>query len=248
MIRNTLALAAIVAAAGAANATLFSFASDNGNHRAFTFQGFGNNVTHAPQNDPTVLYYDDNNGPLPQVGLSTRFEAAFTINFLFSVPLGGGNFVHNYALTGNGGNGPDFGWYDWTTGAPILTAKIERGASAKTAIGPAFGWGSTATLQGADGQSNGVTYTWHLADVPAYGLYQGQSIGADDFAFTLSWLQTQAGLGVALESNDGSPNFKLPSNEWRSEGSFSGSANFIPTPGALALVGLAGLTAGRRRR
>lgn len=250
MIRQSLsAVLALAAVAGAANATLFSFASDNFNHTAFTFTGKGSVITAAPQDKPTVLYLDDNNGPLPPAGFDTRFVADMRISFLASVPLGGGNFIHNYALGGNADPAtPDFGWVDFVTGAPLLTAKIFGTGHAETAVGPAFGWGSTATLQGADSQSSGVEYTWWGPDAPAYGLYTGKSVGHDDFSFTLTWLQSAAGLGVALESNDASPDFKLPATDWVSEGSFSGSAVFVPTPGSLALLGLGGLIASRRKR
>jgi MYXO-CTERM domain-containing protein len=248
VIRQSLSAALVVAAlAGAANATLFSFASDNANHTAFTFIGKGSSIAAAPQDNPTILYVDDNNGPLAPIFGPTRFVADLRISFLASVPLGGGNFIHNYALSGGGG-AFDFGWVDFATGAPILTAKIRGTGHAETAVGPAFGWGSTATLQGADSQDADVVYTWWGDDLPAYGLYKGDSVGHDDFSFTLTWLQHDGILGVPLDSDDASPDFKLPATTWISEGSFSGSANFVPTPGAIALLGLGGLVAGRRKR
>lgn len=245
MIRQSLtAVLALAAVAGAANATLFSFASDNNNHTNFTFTGLGNQISAAPQKNPTILYADDNNGGGPAIFGETRFVADLRIKFLASVPLGGGNFIHNYEL--GGGDGPiDFGWLDWNTNQPILTAKIRGSGHAETAVGPNFGWGSTATLQGADSQEAEVVYTWWGDDVPAYGLYKGESVGHDDFAFTLTWLQHDGVLGVPLGTD---LNFKLPEVPWVSEGSFSGSAHFVPTPGAVALLGLGGLVAGRRKR
>jgi len=248
VIRQSLTAAIVLASmAGAANATLFSFASDNANHTAFTFIGKGNVIQAAPQDNPTFLFADDDNGPLPPLSGATRFVADMRINFLASVPLGGGNFIHNYALSG--GDGPfDFGWVDFQTGAPLLTAKIRGSGHAETAVGPAFGWGSTATLQGADSESANVVYTWWGEDLPAYGLYKGESVGHDDFSFTLTWLQHDGVLGVPLVSDDAAGDFKLPATTWISEGSFSGTAHFVPTPGAMALLGLGGLVAGRRRR
>jgi len=41
---------------------------------------------------------------------------------------------------------------------------------------------------------------------------------------------------------------RLPTARWWSESSYSANANAVPTPGSLALIGLGGFAALRRRR
>ncbi|MFA6043994.1 MAG: hypothetical protein WC718_03330, partial [Phycisphaerales bacterium] len=114
---------------------------------------------------------------------------------------------------------------------------------ALSALGTQNAWGSTGGIDATDitGQ---VTYTWFGPDLPAYGLFNGQSsVGIDDATFTLTNLQTVgAGPGVTLGSGG------LPGAQWVAEGSYSGTARFVPAPGAMALAGLGGLIMSRRRR
>jgi hypothetical protein len=219
-------------AASGAHAAFFSFASDN-DHTSWTFRGIGNNVRDAQDGvDPQVLLIDDNNGVLPPLAMNLDFNADFIIGYLASVPLGGGTFVHNYSLNGN------FSFVD-AGGNAVLTCLVRDGSL--TAIGGAASWFSTATLQGNDNPFGAVTYTWNGPANPAYGLFPGQSIGPDDAAFTLTVLNSP-GVGVPLDQGH------LPSQQWFSEGSYSGSAFFVPAPGAAALLGLGGLVVARRRR
>ena len=73
-------------------------------------------------------------------------------------------------------------------------------------------------------------------------VFAGQSVSPDDFGFDLSLLNSGPN-GVAIDPQTG-----LPIATWRSEGSYSGSATFVPTPGAAALAGLGLVTVSRRRR
>ncbi len=236
MFQKTLALAIVAGLAASTNAGIFSFASDV-DHTSFTFAGFGSGVFDADDtSDIMKLYIDDDNGMLDPLIYSVEFEADFTIDYAGSVDLGGGLFVHTYSLNG------EFGYYDSITGAPILTASIDHGAL--TALGAASTWLSTSTVLGADGDASDVTYEWHLDDNADYGLYNGSpSIGpSDDAAFTLTFLQTDGGSGVGLGSD------MLPDFNWVSEGSYSGTAHWVPAPGTLALLVGSGLLLGRRRR
>ncbi len=223
----------VAALAAAAQAGIFSFASDN-DHTSFTFGGFGGSVVDAA--DPTDIFQllvDDDNGLLDPLTYEVEFVADFDISYAGSVDMGGGLFVHTYALNG------EFGFYD-LGGTPVLTASVSEGAL--TAFGGASSWYSSSTILSADGDASHIEYIWHGADNAAYGLFTGASVGPDDAAFTLTFLQNDSGSGVGLDAN------MLPAAQWVSEGSYSGSGTFIPAP-ASGLVLCGGLLlAGRRRR
>lgn len=226
-----LAALGVAALAGTAHGTLFSFASDS-NPNGFTFAGNGAAVTDSAGATPVVLLVDDNNGPLPALSYNVDFVADFTIAHVSSVQVAPGVFSHNYSLNG---------FFQFNTGAgPLLRATITDGAM--VALGTATRWGSTETILGSDDPGS-VEYTWFGPDLPAYGVFNGVSIGLDDAAFTLTNTQTFLGMGVSLNAQT-----FLPDAGWQSEGSFSGTAVFIPAPGAAALLGMAGLVVGRRRR
>ncbi|GIK20026.1 MAG: PEP-CTERM sorting domain-containing protein [Leptolyngbya sp. PLA2] len=233
MNRITTSLAALAGLATAANASLFSFASDV-DHTSFTFMGTGGFVGDAMDpSEPLTLLIDDTNGPGAPITLSIEFNAAFEIAHLGSIPSGGGNFIHAYSLDGS------FEFRD-AFGALVLSAVVEGGSL--TALGGAASWYSSGAIFGADGAGSSVTYTWHGPNIPDYGLFTGDSVDPDDAAFTLTFLQSDGGMGVALDQN------MLPAMWWRSEGSYSGSAFFVPAPGSIALLGFGALAAGRRRR
>ena len=128
-----------------------------------------------------------------------------------------------------------------------MTVTIEDGVF--TALGYEFSWGTTATIQASRLTGSTVTYEWMTDDRPAYNLFDG-AITSDmtDAAFTLTHLQSftaggQPTPGVALNPGTG-----LPTEDWQSEGSYSGSAFFIPSPGSVVLVTAAGVGLIRRRR
>lgn len=231
-VRALVSATVVAAVSGSASATIFSFASDIEDD-AFTFAGFGNSIVEAPGDEKFDLLYDDENGPLPVVNAGkVAFDVDATISYLGSTALGGTTFLHNYSLNGS---------FDFLLdGSPLLTIDITGGAL--TAIGSMSTWSSTSVIQAADTADSAVVYTWFGADDPAYGLFNGQSINPDDAAFTLTFLQSSGGLGVPLGTDF------LPSDEWMSEGSFSGSAQFVPAPMSLAGLGLGVLGLARRRR
>lgn len=229
---TTLSALALAISAGAANAATFSFASDS-NQTDFTFAGVGNSVTDAQDpTDPVVLLLDDNNGPAPALSYNVEFDASFTITHVASNQVAPGVFTHAYALNGS---------FTFSQGGSALL-KVSIADGALIALGQQATWGSTDTILGSDDPGS-VEYEWFGGDLPAYGVYNGVSIGTDDAAFTLTFLQTALGSGVALN-----PQTMLPDVRWNSEGSYSGTAFFVPAPGAIALTALAGLVASRRRR
>ncbi|MCA9288173.1 MAG: hypothetical protein KDA05_06295 [Phycisphaerales bacterium] len=226
-----LAATTMAAFAGLAQAATFSFASDT-NHTDFTFAGFGSNVSDANDpTDPVTLLVDDTNGPLPALEFDVEFDADFEIGYVSSVMVAPGIFTHNYSLNGS------FAFSNLS--GTILTVNITDGAL--IALGGQASWGSTDTILGSDNPGS-VEYIWSGGDLPAYGVFNGTSVGIDDASFTLTFLQSAMASGVGLGTD------MLPNDEWQSEGSYSGTAFFVPAPGATALLGLSALVAARRRR
>lgn len=247
MINRAVITAGLIAAsAGSAHAAFFSFSSDFAADTSWTFTGGGplgaSNINDGvPVNDLLAFFYDDDNGPLPPNGPFLDFNANMPIRWVASIPLGGGAFVHTYAL--------DQGVFSFDNilGVPQMTVNYAN--AVMTVLGGQFSWGATATIQGADNQFGGsVTYTSAFTDAP-YGIFAGNSIGPDDFAFTLTEINTSGvrPLGGAPRGVGIDPQTHLPVQQWYSEGSFSGGAYWVPAPGSLVLAGL-GLALARRRR
>ena len=231
---------AIAALAGTANASFFSFASDN-DDQSWTFSGMGGGMFDAADaTDALTLLIDDNNGPLAPLELSVEFDADFALTYVASVAIGGGNFLHTYTVDGM------FTFDDANSGDQLF--QVDFTGAVLTAPGGENSWSSTAAALGSDTFTD-VTYT-SFVEFADYGVFEGESVGPDDFGFDLTVLNTSGeipfgdpdALGVDLD-----PNF-LPAAQWWSEGSFSGSATFVPAPGSIALLGLGGLVAFRRKR
>ncbi|MFM9996764.1 MAG: hypothetical protein ACKVU4_13305 [Phycisphaerales bacterium] len=241
MLRTSMFAAAVAVSAGSAHAVFFSFASDLGD-QSWTFSG-GPGLTFTDAtgpNNPTHLVVDDNNGPLPPLSVSTQFNASITLTPVGSLPLGGGQFSHNYKAAGS------FSFTDILSGVTLLNVTFSNGLY--TSLGTEFAWGSTGGLQASAAVGSIVNMTWSGAALPGYGLAPG-ALGPADFGFDLSALNTNGvipfnfqNLGVGF-----TPATMMPVQQWYSESSFSGSAA-IPSPGALGLMTLAGLAASRRRR
>lgn len=237
-----LGLVSLVLAASSAQATTFSFASDSDNS-AFTWAGLRNAITNgsSPLSNSITLVIDDENGPAPSLTYSVAFNANFQISFANSTAVGGGRFLHAYDVNASVPEGAAQFSFVNPDGSTLLTATFTGGSL--SALGTQNAWGTTGGVDATDitGQ---VTYTWFGPDLAAYGLFSGQSsVGTDDATFTLTNLQTVGGgAGVTLGSGG------LPGANWVSEGSFSGTARFVPAPGAMVLMGLGGLVMARRRR
>ena len=217
----------------------FSFASDVASNEP-TFEGGAGNGIISNSRVPTDLFVDDANGPLPTLTYDTRFYVDFQMTFSGSFNLPGGQVLHTYAIDGNfrflgGGDGQ------------VMTVDVSDGVL--TALGDANGWGSTATIQASSIAGSTVNYTWQNATQAAYGLFMGvSSSDMTDAAFTLtnifSFPAGAAGVpGVTIDAQTG-----LPNVAWESEGSYSGSAFFVPAPGTAMITGLGLAALGRRRR
>lgn len=255
----TTSIVALTALAGSAQATLFSFASDDDSSN-FTFRGTaatGNSFSivngRDPQSTPLTLKIDDNNGALPTVSLSVGFRANFTARWEGSVGLAGAQ-THVYRVLGS------FSFVNPNTGATLLTGTVssDNSPAAMTVLGTTTAWGSSGSIFGSDTAYNFagavvwsatadfLTYAQSSAgaNLLSYGVAAGASNAPDDFSFTLTDLNSSGG-NVPINSTT-----RLPTSAWSSESSFSGTAlNGIPSPGAVAVLGLAGLVAfGRRRR
>lgn len=237
-------IAVVGLAAAAANADVFmSFASDF-NDQAWTWTGEYHAGHFAledatPHTEPMTLLIDDGNGGLDPLSFTVDFNAHIDLEYISSTPIGGGKFIHSYHVEEG-----EAGWY--TDLGPVVELVFE--GAVMTIVGDEFGWDTAGSLFGSDAFAD-ITYISAI-DAPAYGLFAGESIGADDLAFTISVLNTSgslpfdgSGLGATLD-----PDTMFPDSQIYAEGSYSGSANFVPTPGALALLGVAGLGAARRRR
>ncbi len=239
MMSRYLVCAAVALTAGSAQASFFSFASDS-RDQAWTFSGTGANVVDATApNSPVTLLIEDNNGALPALNVSTQFNALFSLAFAGDVALGGGTVSHNYLASGS------YHFMDVASGMNLLTVTFTN--CLFTARGGASSWFSTAALQGDEGNGASVVMTWSGASLPQYGLVPGVLPAPRGFAFDLSALNTSGAIpysgqnpGVALDANH------LPVSTWFSESSFSAST--APTPGTVAVLGLAGMAAARRRR
>lgn len=236
------ALAGMALLGGTANAALFSFASDTAD-RNWTFIG-GNAANHfhdgVGPNGKVDLMIDDNNGPLPTLTFSTRLQAQFDLTYVGSLPLGNGDFSHNYLVAGQ------FTFVDIATGTPLLFTTFSDGLF--TARGGQNSWYTTAGF-GADNFGGAkINMSWGGAALPGYGLNPGTFINPQGFQYTLTAINTSGKLpydmsspGVPLDSHG------LPAQEWFAEGSYSASGN-VPAPGAIVLSGMGILAAARRRR
>lgn len=236
------AMAGMALVAGTAHAAFFSFASDTADHHWTFFGGpapnhFRDGILPGGKLD---LQIDDNNGPLPTLTFSTRLQAQFDLTYAGSIPLGNGDFSHNYLVAG------EFTFLDLATLQPLLVTTFSGGLF--TARGGQNSWYSTAGF-GADnfGGAN-IDMSWHGATLPGYGLAPGSFIDPQGFQYTLSAINTSGQIpydmssqGVALDQR------MYPAQQWYAEGSYSASSN-VPAPGALVLGGLGIVAAARRRR
>lgn len=189
---------------------------------------------------PTVpdLLVDDANGPLPTLVYEhTRFAVDFTLTSLGAATLPTGQVLHSYSVDGT-----------FTFWLPaVMSASIESGIL--TVLGDANSWGSSATIQASSLAGSNVTYNWNTDDQPAYNLFNGASTSEmTDVAFTLSNITSFPGGPTTISGVTIDPQTGLPNMTWQSEGSFSGSAFFVPAPGTAMIAGLGLAALGRRRR
>ncbi|MEM9065285.1 MAG: hypothetical protein AAGB51_07325 [Planctomycetota bacterium] len=245
---------AVTAVAAPAAATTFSFASDFASSQ-FTFEDGAANAV------PVDLLIDDENGVFSTLSIKAEFSGRFALSSLVeSVEVMPGLFVHNYWV-----RSPFFDFKGDLDGDGVFTdtlMTVSASDAAQTVLGTSDTWGSSGGIFGGPG-SNGsavraVTYSVEQtlidyidtelgANAADYGLFAGDSIdNSADFAFTLTNIQPDPILGAPGPL--GLDSLGRPDRPWVSEGSFSGTARFIPAPAAAAmLLGGFGLTSRRRR-
>ena len=170
--------------------------------------------------------------------ISTKFFSSFTISHVGSTAVGSA-VSHTYRATGS------FQWLDAETGGLVLRGDFTDAIF--TAGGRANTWDSTATGMGSDGYTQ-MQYTSGIS-APEVGLAVGALGGPQDFAFTLTVINTSGRFPYVPNAGNRGTSLDegmLPNRQWYSEGSFSGSA--VPTPGSVALLGLGGVMCLKRRR
>jgi hypothetical protein len=140
-----------------------------------------------------------------------------------------GSWIHEYTAFGR------YEFVDANSGALLLGVNFNKALF--TSWSAAQGsLGTSATLQSNLGPDDDGQYEGSLVN---------QFSIVNDWAFTLTNLRaTSVKPGdVVPVGNDGSHRY-----DWKSEGSYSATLALVPAPGALALAGLGGLIAARRRR
>ena len=214
----------------------FSFASDTASEQP-TFKGSADNGLMSNSRVNTDLLVDDANGPLPTLEYDTRFYNDFELTTIGSTLLPSGQYLHTYSINGN------FRFQAST----VMMVTVEDGVF--SSLGDIDSWGTTATIQASSLAGSTVTYEWMTDDQPAYSLFDGSSTSdMTDIAFTLTHLMSFPDVGLPIAGVDLNQQTGLPSLAWQSEGSFSGSAFFVPAPSAVSVLAVAGAGLLRRKR
>lgn len=231
-----LVVLSLAASTASAQNVTFSFPSDNDSEQP-TFQGSADDGLMSNVRVATNLLVDDANGPLPTLEFDTRFYNDFALTTVGSTLLPSGQYLHTYSIDGT---------FRFQAGL-VMSVTIEDGVL--TALGDEFSWGSTATIQASSLAGSTVTYEWLDDDQPAYNLFNGLTASdMTDAAFTLTNLVHFDNIGVRIPGVPINPGSGLPGEDWESEGSYSGSAFFIPAPASAALMFACGVMGTRRRR
>ena len=258
----TLAAAAGLAISGTmAHGAFFSFASDTDDASwTFTYDAQTRTISDAEglagpglSPDPIRLLIDDNNGATPAIEVMANLDASLTLSSYAGVG-NGGLVIHTYLLNGSF----DFMIDDGNGNAvPGITVQVQD--SVMTAAGNQSNWFSTAAMQGSSDAPSDVQYIVHpvmldmFPDLANLGVFVGESIPFEDFGFDLTVLNTNGKQGFDPGANPQDRGVSLgqdlfPAQQWYSEASFSGSAQFIPTTGSVSVLAISGLALGARRR
>lgn len=217
----------------------FSFASDVASGVP-TFVGEANTGVIDNIRVPTNLFVDDANGPLATLEFDTNFYVDFQMTYTGSFNLPSGQVLHTYAIDGN---------FEFLGGGDGQVMSVDVTGGVLTALGDATSWGSTATIQASSIAGSTVGYTWQNADLPAYNLFDNVTTTDDtDAAFSLTNIFSFPAVGGSVAGVAIDPQTGLPSLAWESEGSYSGSAFFVPAPGTVLVTTLGVAVLGRRRR
>jgi hypothetical protein len=235
IVRSASALA-LCAAASAANASFISFASDTSplNPTLIASWDNSNQVTHVADFGPTIvdmLFDADEAGPQSPVTVPAALHLDLTMSYASSAPLGFGMFAHAFNVLGT---------FEFTN----LVGNDEFTVKATVSLGEAIfvGLGTGTTVMSASITGAEMMYD-QVAFDPAIVAF-GALNCPGDFGFTITALN--GGAGAQLITNGSGQVIGI--SGFQAESSFSGSFANIPTPGAAALAGLAGMTAIRRRR
>jgi len=234
IVRSASALA-LCAAASAANASFISFASDTSPLTptlvgTWDANSQTNTVTDVGPTLVDLLFDSDEAGPTPPVTTAAQLDLSLSLIYASSAPLGFGMFAHAFNVVGN---------FNFTNLAGNDPFNVDATISLGEAVFIGLGTGTqvnSASITGADIIYNQVVYSPAIINFAGFNL-------PGDFGFTITALN--GGSGAQLVTNGQGQVIGI--NNFFAESSFSGSFA-IPTPGAAALAGIAGMTAIRRRR
>ncbi len=235
MIRSSALVLTSALVAMSARADFLSFASDsnfdlptfsNKSTGAFVLDGGAgpNNLAHV-----NLMYDADEDGPLPAISIPSYFSFAASTREYAALPYGAG-VLHTYRLSGS---------FVFTaianTSTPLLTVNFADAVFVS--------YSGQRNLLGSAGAIETDSFVDPTLSFVGGGLFANKEFtGIRNFSFSMSALRdAETGGRAAIDTGTGS----FASN-WISEGSFS--AQVTPTPGALSLVGIAGLVGTRRRR
>lgn len=236
---NRTAVGAVVIGvlAGMSSAGTFSFAADS-NQDGPVLQGGPTTANTslvrdgAPQNTDGTVQVDfrwdpDEDGPLGPVVIPSRLSL-LAESKAYSKTNFAGVWIHTYTFGGS------YEFRRLSDDALVFSSTFAN-AVWTTVSNSEFAWGQTATIQSSDTTDPTITFTAGPA-LPPVDLSQ-----SEDFAFTLTNLQSIGGGTVGISGNG------APLAFWRSEASWSAQA--VPAPGAVLLTAVGGgLALSRRRR
>lgn len=220
----------VCALSGVAQAGFFSFASDtNPDGPTFSSASPGQVREGAPLDlsgavRVDLLYDADEHGPGGSTTITSTFAfTAVTLNYTV-IPMGG-QFIHAWRLQGN------YQFID-AGGTTVLDAAFSHAVL--------ISWSDSASLLGTSASIQDNADTDPLLTFTMGGALAGAPTQSPNFAFSLSGLTTLTGGRVPVN-----PAGAFGAN-WKSEGSWSAQA--IPTPASLTLLGGAAAASRRRRR
>ena len=186
----------------------------------------------------TAAYYDGVNGEPTNNGINTYTVNAGTT--LWAPPAGQAASYPDYSATAPRGG------FDWS-----VSMNGNRTAAALTGLnwamritGPGGTWGYTGA-PGADlGTTNNAAYYSQNSWQMGYNFLQVDSLNTPGVSTAGLWT------GLAFNPNElGTYSVQILVRQGSTEvGSTTMFVNVVPAPGAFALIGVAGLTGGRRRR
>jgi MYXO-CTERM domain-containing protein len=237
MIRALIASSVVAALAGSASAGILAFQansnSDGPEVRASSTTTIADGRTlDLDGKIGVVLSYDaDGEGPGAEILIPTELRI-IALTREYSVTPFAGQFIHSWRMDGS------VQFLDPTSKNLILSITFANslftGQSQRINA-----LGTSATLQGNLATDPALSF----ATGPGSPLNASDFVVDTDYAFSLSDLRRQTGTGPVNVSATG--DF---SDAWRAEASFVANGLPVPTPGALALLAVGGLTMVRRRR